>query len=158
MSLRTLALAAALAAASVVTTPAFAADKDDVLAVVNQFNDDGNKLDEKAASALCADQTVIIDMFAPYSWNGAGACATWMKDGDADNKRTSSTDVSGTLGKTSEVIISGDNAYAAMPATFTYKIKGKAQKPLQGIWTFTMHKSSAGWRITGLGWGLKSGI
>ena len=155
MDFRKFALAAAVTAASLASAPAFASDKADVLAVVNQFNDDGNKLDEKAAAALCADQTSIVDMFAPYAWSGAGACATWMKDGDADNKKNAVTDVVGTFAKSPRVIISGDRAYAAMTATFTYKANGKAATPLKGIWAFSLQKVAAGWRITGLGWGLK---
>jgi hypothetical protein len=38
-----------------------------------------------------------------------------------------------------------------LPATYTYKQYGKPVKE-PGLWTFSMQKLDAGWRITGLAW------
>lgn len=58
-----------------------------VLATVHQFVDGFNKGDTKAAVAACADQTSIIDEFPPHEWHGAGACAKWISDYDANAKK-----------------------------------------------------------------------
>ena len=51
-----------------------------------------NKGDTKTAAAACADQTAIIDEFAPHAWQGTGACLAWMKDYDSDAKKEGITD------------------------------------------------------------------
>src|SRR5580704_13108528 len=58
-----------------------------VMATVHQFVDGFNKGDTKTAAAACADQTSIIDEFPPHEWHGAGACAKWMSDYDANAKK-----------------------------------------------------------------------
>lgn len=146
----------ALAVALVVTAPALASDRDDVLAVVNRFNEYGNALDHGSAAALCADQTLIIDMFSPYTWSGRGACSAWMNAGDAYARQNGISDGVVAFGGAPQVVITEDRAYAAMPTTFTYKVNGEpAAAPLNSIWTYTLRKRPAGWRITGLSWGLK---
>ena len=57
-----------------------------VLASINQFVDGLNKGDTKTAVAACADETSIIDEFPPHEWHGAGACAKWLSDFDADTQ------------------------------------------------------------------------
>ncbi len=54
---------------------AAASEQTNVMAPVHQFIDGFNKGDVKTAVAACADQTSIIDEFAPYSWDGPGACS-----------------------------------------------------------------------------------
>ena len=85
MRVKTLALAAALAATSLAVTSASASDKSDVMATVNQYNDDFNKNDSKSANVLCSDQVIIIDDFAPHAWQGATPAAV---PGDQENPPT----------------------------------------------------------------------
>ncbi len=151
MRMKTLALAAALAATSLAVTPASASDKSDVMATVNQYNDDFNKNDSKSANALCTDQTIVIDDFAPHAWQGATACSDWWNALDADNKKNGITDGIVTIGKPWHVTITGDRGYAVFPTHYTYKLKGKPVTE-QGVWTFAMQKLAAGWRIAGWAW------
>src|SRR5262245_37653690 len=92
-----------------------------VMATVNQFVNSFNKGDTKTAVAACADQASIIDEFPPHEWHGAGACAKWISDFDADSKKNGITDESVTLSKPRHVDITGDRAYVVIPADYSYK-------------------------------------
>jgi len=136
---------------AVATGPALASDKTDAFAPVQQFMDGFNKGDMKLALAACADETSIIDNFAPHEWHGAGACAKWASDFDAAVKRDGITDGKVALGKPKHVDVTVDRAYVVVPATYTYKLKGKPMK-LYGQWTAALQKLPAGWRLTGWTW------
>src|SRR5512134_3276330 len=86
-------------------------DNKAVMAAVHQFVDAFNKGDTKAAAAVCADETSIIDEFPPHEWHGAGACAKWMADYDVDAKKNSITDGVVTLGTPKHVDVTADRAY-----------------------------------------------
>lgn len=141
------AIAVALAVA-----PAAASDKTDVMAAVNRFNDGMNKGDTKTALATCATPSSIVDEFPPYGWQGATGCADWATDFDAYNKKNGITDAFATLGKPRHVDISGDRAYAVIPATYTYKQKGKKVTESGSLLTAALQKTAAGWVITGWAW------
>ena len=142
----------AFVAAIVAAGPAAASEKTDVLAFVHQFVEAFNKGDTRTAVAACADQTAIIDEFPPYEWHGAGACSTWVNDYDADAKKNEITDGIVTLSKPRHVEITADHAYVVVPANYTYKKKGKSVNETGAIWTLTLRKTEAGWRITGWAW------
>jgi hypothetical protein len=118
----------ALAAAVLAAGPTAASDKTDVMASVHQFVDAFNKGDAKTAAAACTDQTSIIDEFPPHEWHGAGTCAKWMNDYDADARKNGITDGIVTLGKTRHLDITADRAYVVVPADYTFKKQGKPVK------------------------------
>ena len=147
-------IAAALAIAWA-TAPAAASDKSEeaaVMATVNQFNDGMNKGDTKTALATCASPASIVDEFPPYGWQSATACADWANDFDAFNKKSGVTDAKATLGKPRHVDITGDRAYVVVPATYTYKEKGKRVTESGSTLTAAMQKGADGWRITAWTW------
>ena len=111
-----------------------------------------NKGDVAAAAASCAEQTSIIDEFAPYEWHGAGACARWMGDYDADAKRNAITGGVVTLGAPRHVDVSGDRAYLVVPADYAYAKKGKPVKEVASTLTIALTKSAGGWKMTGWTW------
>jgi ketosteroid isomerase-like protein len=152
-----IALAVTLVAAG--QTPAAAqtpaSPKNDVLAVVRQFVNDFNKGDGKSAVAACADQAAIIDEFPPYAWHGAGACAKWMSDYDADARQNGITDGIVTLGAPSHVDVTGDRAYVVIPSDYAFKRKGTPVKETGSMFTFALQKGAAGWRIVGWTWAKK---
>ena len=129
-------------------TPASAA----VMATVQQFVAAFNKGDTKAAAAVCAEQTSIIDEFPPYEWHGIGACAKWMGEYDADAKKNGITDGVVTLGKPSHVDVTLDRAYVVVPANYTYKQKGAVVAETGSILSIALHKVPTGWRMTGWAW------
>ena len=74
----------ALVVAILAAGPTAASEKTDVMGTIQRFVDAFNKGDMKSAAALCADQTSIIDDFAPHEWHGVAACSRWGKAYDAD--------------------------------------------------------------------------
>jgi ketosteroid isomerase-like protein len=142
----------AVAVAVLMAGASFAAEKDDVLAVVNQCNNAFNKGDTKAAIALATDEMSIIDEFPPYEWHGPGTFAKWFVDYAADAKKEGISDGTVTLGKARHVDVTGDRAYAVINATYTWKLNGKPQKETDATWTFTLLKTQVGWRISGWAW------
>jgi ketosteroid isomerase-like protein len=145
------AIVAAFAVALVVTSAA-ASEQTDVVAVVHRFIAALDKGDIKAACSILATPSSIIDEFPPYSWQDATACADWATDFDAFNKKNGITDPAVTLGKARHVAVSGDRAYAVVPATFSYKDKGKKGTESGSLFTAALQKSGAGWVITGWAW------
>ena len=115
--------------------PALASDKGDIMAILNQWND----ADEAKAVAACADDAAVIDDIPPYEWHGSSACSKWQKDYDAYL----------------QLLITRDRAYAVIPATFAFTKDGKPVR-ISATATFALHKTAAGWRITGWAWANKS--
>lgn len=140
-------LAIVFAAGLAVAAPAFASDESDIISVLNQWNDP----DEAKALAACADDASVIDDIPPFEWHGPGACSRWLKDYDAYLEKQGMTDVTGTVGKPRQLIITGDRAYAVVPTTFAYTKKGKSAK-VSATTTFSLQRTAAGWRITGWAW------
>ncbi len=134
------------------TGAASASEPTEVMAVVNQFIDGFNKGDTTSALATCGPQMAIIDEFAPYSWQGATACADWAKDFEADCKKNGITAPVVKLGKPRHVDVVGDRAYVVVPADFTFKLKGKPTAEKGSILTVALQKLPAGWRMTGWAW------
>ena len=145
-------ISAAFVLAVLAAAPISASEKADAMAIVNQFTESFNKGDEKGAVAACADQTSIIDEFAPHEWHGSGACAKWMADFDADAKKNGITDGHVTLSKPWHIDVTTDRAYIVVPVNYTFKQNGKAMKEIGSILTVALQKEQAGWRITGWAW------
>ena len=132
--------------------PAVATEQTEVMAPVHQFVDGFNKGDVNSALATCAEQTSIIYEFPPHEWHGAGACAKWAGDYDANAKKEGITDGVVTLGKPRHVDVTGDRAYVVVPANYAFKQKGKAKKETNAAMALSLQKTAAGWRITGWSW------
>ena len=125
-------------------TPAIASDQSDIAAVVKAYNTD-------FAASYCAPGAAIIDEFAPHAWNGATACADWLKSFDADSKARGITEAIVTIGKPDVLKVEGDRGYAVYPAHYDFKMKGKPVHET-GIWTFAFQKLSGSWKIAGWTW------
>ena len=145
-------VALAVLVVAVAAPPAAASEKTDVVAVVHQFIGDLNSGDIKGALSACAATSSIVDEFPPYAWQGATACADWARDFDSDNKKNGITDATVTIGPPKHVDVSGDRAYAVVPATFTCKKNGKRMTESGSTFTVALQKVAEGWRITGWAW------
>jgi hypothetical protein len=143
-------LSFALALAVLASLPAAATEKTDVMTTVHKFVDSFNKGDVE--SATCAEQASIIDEFPPHEWHGAGACAKWMDDYDADAKKNGITDGIVTLGAPLHVDVTADRAYVVVPANYKFKKNGKLVQETGSMLTIALQKSEAGWRMTGWAW------
>jgi hypothetical protein len=136
----------------VFSTAAAAGDKEDIAAVIRQFTDGLNKGDRVSLTGACATETSIIDEFAPYEWHGAGACAKWADDFDADAKKNGITEPLVTMGATRHNDVTGDRAYVVMSSTYSFKQQGKSVEEKDATFTAALQKGAAGWRITGWTW------
>ena len=143
-------LAVFLVASSHAQTPD--STRTSVLASVHRFIDGFNKGDTQAMLSVCADQTSIVDEFPPHEWHGAGACAKWISDFDADANKHGITDPVVTPHAPWHVDITADRAYVVMPVDYTLKQKGKPVTELGSVITLTLQKIPSGWRITGWAW------
>jgi len=90
-----------------------------VMATINQFTNGFNTGDVQSALATCTDAAIIIDEFPPHEWHGAGACATWAHDYEADATKQGISDGVVKLHKPWHVDVTGDRAYAVIPSTTT---------------------------------------
>ena len=130
-------------------TQAATPDETAIMSTINQFVDGFNKGDVKSALATCADETLIIDEFAPHIWH---SCSKWSDDYDADAKKKGITDGVVVLSKPRHVDITNDVAYVVVSANYTYKKSGTLVKQTGSILTVVLQKGTAGWRITAWSW------
>lgn len=153
MTVRRLALvfSAALIAATV-STAAAASESAAVMAAIHQFIDGFNTGNVTSALAACASPVSIVDEFPPHAWQGATACADWAKAYDAAAKAGGITDGLVTLGTPLHVDVSGDRAYAVVPAAYTYKEHGTPVSEKNSFFTVALKKSGGVWRITAWAW------
>lgn len=133
-------------------SPSAASDKTDVMNSVRQFVDGFNKGDVNKTVAACTDQASILDEFPPHEWHGAGACAKWMGDYDADAKKNGITNGLVTLHSPRHIDITAGLAYVVVPADYAFSRKGKPVRETNSILTLTLQKGATGWRITGWAW------
>ncbi len=124
----------------------------DPMAAVNQYIESFNKGDVKGMTAACANPASILDGMAPHSWQGPSACADWYKDVLAEGEREGASGYAVTLGKPRHLNINGDAAYVVLPATMTFKHKGKLVTQTGATWTVAFRKSDDSWRITSWAW------
>ncbi len=130
---------------------AMSAEKPAVMGVIKEFETDFNNGNPNWVQ-LCADQASIIDEFPPYAWSGSGACAQWGKDYDADAKKNSVTAPKVWFGAAKHMEITGDRAYAVLPASYSYQQNGKPVKEAGATLTIALQKSGNNWRITAWTW------
>ncbi len=129
---------------------AAASDTGAVMAVINSAVTSFNKGDEKAWDGLCTPSASIISNIAPYQYSTT--CADWWSAHAAADKKNGISDEVVTLGTAWHVNVTGDRAYAALPASFVYKQKGKTIKSSGNVLTVALQKTAAGWRMTGWSW------
>jgi ketosteroid isomerase-like protein len=130
---------------------ASAAEKTDVMATVHKWVDSFNGGDVKTMAAMCAEDAIVLDDFSPHLWQGASACANWAKDYIAFTKSSAITEPKVTLGKSKHLDVDASYAYLVAPTSYTYSKDGKPVTDA-GMVTMTLHKTAAGWRITGWAW------
>jgi ketosteroid isomerase-like protein len=138
--LRILTFTAALVLAA---APAFASDRDEVLAPIKAFVAAINKGDMNAAAITHVDGASIIDEFPPHHWTSLSA---WAADYAKDSQVESATDGRLIMHKVHRVKIEGDAAYVVAPTDYAYKAKGKPMIE-HGTITYALTHAAGGWKI-----------
>lgn len=145
-------LLAALALALFAMAPSHASPESEAMATVTKFADAFNAGDAKTMVAMCAEETVIIDEFAPYEWHGTGGCAKWGQAYDANAAQNKITGGKVTLAKPLHVDVSGDHAYIVCPVSYEFVQDGKPVAEHESIITVALRRDAGAWRINGWAW------
>jgi hypothetical protein len=148
--MKSLVLAGVALAALGLAGSAAAADGQ-VEAPIHQFIDAFDKGDMKTAGAAFLPSVTIIDEVPPHYWQGPNAFAAWGADLQKDAKAGGLSEMSVTLGKVTDEIVSGSDAYVVIEATFAYKQKSGAMREPAHM-NYALKKTAAGWKIAGWAW------
>jgi len=119
---------------------------------VQQYIDAFNRGDAKAMAAMCANPMSILDGMAPHVWHGATATQDWYKDVLVEGEHLGAKDYHVTLGKALHANVTGNAAYVVVPATMTFKLKGKQVTQTGAFFTVALRKLPAGWRLASWAW------
>jgi hypothetical protein len=107
-------------------------------------------LDPADIDGVFADRDVtIIENFAPYRFDGPRAVDAWTAGMRAHREAT--TDLHHTFGAPQDYSRTGDQAFFALPTTWTGRYRGTAFVETGG-WAFVLTKQPDGWRVQSYGW------
>jgi ketosteroid isomerase-like protein len=126
--------------------------QDQPVSAVRQYIDAFNRGDAKAMAAMCADPMSILDGMAPHVWHGPTATQDWYKDVLAEGEHLDAKGYHVTLGKPLHANVTGDAGYVVVPATMTFKLKGKKVTQSGAFFTVALRKLPAGWRLASWAW------
>jgi hypothetical protein len=124
----------------------------DPVSAVLQYIDVFNKADVMAMGAMCANAMSILDGMAPHAWHGPSASQDWYRDVLIEGEHQGAKDYHVTLGKPLHANVTGDAAYVVVPATMTFKFKGKHVTQSGAVFTLALCKLPAGWRLASWAW------
>jgi len=124
----------------------------DPVSAVHQYIDGFNKADVKAMAAMCADSMSILDGMAPHVWHGPTASQDWYRDVLIEGEHQGAKDYHVTLGKPLHANVTGGAAYVVVPATMTFKLKGKQVTQSGAVFTVALRNQPAGWRLASWAW------
>src|SRR5262244_1338627 len=110
----------------------------DPVSAVQQYIEAFNKADVRAMAAMCAEPMPILDGMAPHVWHGAPACQDWYRDVLAEGEHQGAKDYHVTLGKPMHANVTCDAAYVVVPATMTFKLKGKHVTQSGAVFTLAL--------------------
>ncbi len=122
------------------------------MTTVHHYIDAFNKGDIKAMAACFAVTGSILDGLAPHEWHGHTACEDWYSDVLTAGEHEGATDYSVTLGTPLHANVTGDSAYLVIPASMTFKVRGKQVTQLGATFTVALRRHADGWRISAWAW------
>ena len=118
---------------------------------VRHYVDAFNKGDLKAMTALFDPSGSILDGL-PHVWQGPTATQDWYRDVLVEGEQHGASDYFVTLGEPLHNDVTGDSAYVVIPATMTFKMRGKQVTQSDAIFTVALRKLTEGWRIAAWTW------
>ncbi len=124
----------------------------DPLAAVRQYIDGFNNGELKVMAATFIVPGSILDGMAPHVWQGPTATQDWYRDVLAEGEQHGATDYFVTLGEPLHNNVTGDSAYVVVPATMTFKVRGKQVAQSGAVFTVALRKLTEGWRIAAWAW------
>lgn len=124
----------------------------DPVAAVQRYIDAFNKGDPDAMAACFAGSGSILDGMAPHVWHGTSATRDWYRDVLAEGEHAGASDYFVTLGVPLHANVTGDAAYVVVPATMTFKVRGKLVTQSGAMFTTALHRVEGAWRIASWAW------
>jgi len=118
----------------------------DALSTVHRYIDAFNAGDVGMVAAFAVPGS-ILDGMAPHVWHGPIAAEDWYRDVLITTKKEGASDFFVTVGRPLHMDVTGDTAYAVIPATMKFKVHGKQITQSGAIFTMALHRVSDGWRI-----------
>lgn len=128
-----------------------AGDEAGVKTAIDQFSAAFHSGDSDAAKKFLTAHTVILDDVAPYYWAGTNAFESWQADLTKASTARGMSEEDAELGAPTRVEVSGDHAYAVLPATQTFTMKGRHMREKAQL-TFILVQDAGSWKITSWTW------
>jgi len=89
---------------------------------------------------------------APHVWHGPTATQDWYREVLIEGEHVGAKDYQVILEKPVHANVTGDAAYVVVPATMTFKLKGKQVTQSDAVFTVALCKVPAGWRLASRAW------
>ena len=123
-----------------------------VARTIDQFSAALHADDSKTAKTFLAPRVVILDDAAPYYWAGASAFEDWQTDLAKASAARGMTEEDANLGQPTRVEVSGNHAYAILPATHSFKMKGRLMRENAQLTFILARDADSPWKITSWTW------
>lgn len=123
-----------------------------VMAPISAVIKNANANDVSKLNSNYTADAVVIDEFAPYTWNGSDAGSRWWRGQMQFSKRLSISNMQAAMQPVKHFSVTGDRAYVVVPLIISYGYKGKQQKET-GTLTLTLRRSGNAWKIATQSWG-----
>jgi len=124
----------------------------DPMTAVRKYVNAFNKGDTAEMGTAFAVPGSILDGMAPHVWQGPTATHDWYRDVLVEGKQHGASDYFITLSEPLHNNVTGDSAYVVIPATMTFKLRGKQVTQSGAVFTVALRKSAEGWRIASWAW------
>ncbi len=128
------------------------AHADSPATAVQNYIDAFNRGDADGMAACFAAQGSILDGMAPHLWIGPTAASDWYRDVLIEGERLDVRNYNATIGEPSHNDVTGDSAYLVVPASMTFKLKGRQMTQTGATFTFALKKEGGDWRIAAWAW------
>ena len=131
--------------------PDAAGPMETVRSYINAFN----KGAAKAMAALFDASGSILDGMRRMPWQGPTACEDWYGEVLKEGEHAGADGYFIALGEPSHVDVAGDSGYSGyvvVPATMTFKLRGRQITQSGATYTVALRKLPAGWRIRAWAW------
>lgn len=124
----------------------------DPVAAIGQYINAFNRGDAEGMIAMFTASGSILDGMAPHVWQGPTATHDWYRDVLIEGEQHGATGYVVALGEPLHNNISGSSAYVVVPASMTFKLKGKEITQTGALFTVALRKLADGWRIAAWAW------
>lgn len=120
---------------------------------IRQAAADFNGGNYAAWAAACASSAMVTDDFAPYTWNGPGACRNWYAAWRGLTKAHGINNVTVLFGAPMHAAVGRDAAYIVLPASLHFNQNGRPVRMTSNVMTIVLHKNADGdWKMTAWTW------